>query len=266
MRRHVSFAGLLVATLAAPASVHGQTPPTAGGSSVVEQTPADLTKPYKPVAITPPAPVSDPALTALRKKVADAAKRRDKAQLAKLVVAKGFFWDREGGDAADKRKPGIENLSAAITLDGKDAVGWDMLAGYADDPTGSTTPDHPNTICTPGDPSFDPKGMQALLEATGSDLAEWGYPTNSNVEVRDKADAKTAPRQKLGMNFVRVAPDAASEPTPGAFLRIVTPDGKFGYVTIDDIAPLGNDQLCYGKEGGEWKIAGYVGVGSDVMR
>jgi len=47
---------------------------------------------------------------------------------------------------------------------------------------------------------------------------------------------------------------------------IVTPDGKFGYVTIDDIAPLGNDQLCYGKESGEWKITGYIGVGSDVMR
>jgi hypothetical protein len=242
-----------------------QTPPVAGGS-VVEQTPADLTKPYKPVAITPPTQVSDPALAALRKKIADAVKRRDKAQLAKLVVAKGFFWDREGADAADKRKSGIENLSAAVTLDGKDAVGWDMLAGYAQDPTGSTTPDHPNTICTPGDPSFDPKAMQSLLEATGSDLAEWGYPTSNNVDVRDKADAKTAPRQKLGMNFVRVAPDAASEPSPGSFLRIVTPDGKFGYVTIDDIAPLGNDQLCYGKEGGDWKITGYVGVGSDVMR
>jgi hypothetical protein len=267
MRRHISFAGLLLVALAAPAWVHGQTsPPPAGGSSVVEQTPADLAKPYKPVAITPPTPVSDPALTALRKKIADAAKRRDKAQLAKLVVAKGFFWDREGIDAADKRKPGIENLSAAVTLDGKEAVGWDMLASYAEDPTGSATPDHPNMTCAPGDPSFDSKAMQALLEATGSDLAEWGYPTHGNVEVRDRADAKAAPRQKLGMNFVRVAPDAASEPAPGAFLRIVTPDGKFGYVTIDDIAPLGNDQLCYGKEGGEWKIAGYVGVGSDVMR
>ena len=272
MRRNLSLAtAVLAAALTAPTAVQAQTspaaqPPPPVGGSVVEQTQADLTKPYQLVAITPPTRVSDPALAALRKKVADAAKRRDKAQLAKLVVAKGFFWDREGADAADKRKPGIENLSAAITLDTKDAVGWDMLAGYAEDPTGSTTPDHPNMICAPGDPSFDPKAMQALLEATGSDLAEWGYPTNGNVEVRDKPDAKTPPKQKLGMNFVRVAPDAASEPAPGAFLRIVTPEGKFGYVTIDDIAPLGNDQLCYGKEGGEWKIAGYVGIGSDVMR
>jgi hypothetical protein len=266
MRRKISAAtALLTAALAAPVVGHAQTPPPAGGS-VVEQTPADLTKPYKPVAITAPMAVSDLALTALRKKIADAAKHRDKAQLAKLVVSKGFFWDREGGDAADKRKQGIENLSAAITLDGKEAVGWDMLAGYAEEPTGSTTPDHPNAICAPGDPSFDPKAMQALLEATGSDLAEWGYPTSNSVEVRDKPDAKTAPRQKLGLNFVRVAPDAASEPAPGAFLRIVTPDGKFGYVTIDDIAPLGNDQLCYGKDAGDWKITGYVGVGSDVMR
>src|SRR5689334_16837268 len=88
-------------------SVAPQTPPAAGGS-VVERAPADLTKPYKPVAITPPTTVSDPALAALRKKIADAVKRRDKAQLAKLVVGRGFFWDREGADAADKRKPGIE--------------------------------------------------------------------------------------------------------------------------------------------------------------
>src|ERR1041385_5323772 len=106
MRRKVSLAtAALAAALASSANVYGQAappatqpaPPVTGGS-VTEQTPADLPKPYKPVAITPPATVSDPALSALRKKIADAAKRRDKAQLAKLVVGKGSFWDREGAD------------------------------------------------------------------------------------------------------------------------------------------------------------------------
>ena len=30
---------------------------------------------------------------------------------------------------------------------------------------------------------------------------------------------------------------------------------------IDEIAPLGNDQLCYVKDGSGWKIGGYLGAG-----
>lgn len=30
---------------------------------------------------------------------------------------------------------------------------------------------------------------------------------------------------------------------------------------VDAIAPIGNDQLCYVKEAGDWKIGGYVGTG-----
>ena len=44
-------------------------------------------------------------------------------------------------------------------------------------------------------------------------------------------------------------------------MRIATPSGKPGYVTIDSIAPIGNDQICYVKEGGAWKIGGYIGGG-----
>ena len=39
------------------------------------------------------------------------------------------------------------------------------------------------------------------------------------------------------------------------------PSGKTGYVSIDAIAPMGNDQLCYVNEGGSWKIGGYIGGG-----
>ena len=42
-------------------------------------------------------------------------------------------------------------------------------------------------------------------------------------------------------------------------LRVVTPSGKIGFVPADAISPLGNDQLCYVKEGGGWKIAGFIG-------
>ena len=222
----------------------------------------DLAKPYKQVALTAPAKVSDPSFVAFRTKLGDAAKRKDRAALAKLVSNKGFFWEREGSEAAEKRKSGLENLSAAIGLSGKDASGWDLLAGAAQDPTGAPAPDHAGTTCAPADPGFDGKAMQEILEATGSDIAEWGYPVSDGVEVRDKPDPKAPVAQKLGLHFVRVAPDAAMENAAGSFLRIVTPAGKYGYVSIDDIAPLGNDQLCYAKEGADWKIVGYIGVGA----
>ncbi len=81
-------------------------------------------KPYKPVAVTPPAPYNDPGFVAFRKQLADVAAKKDRAALAKLVVAQGFFWMQDK-DLADKRKSGIDNLAKAIDLDAKDGSGWD---------------------------------------------------------------------------------------------------------------------------------------------
>jgi len=30
---------------------------------------------------------------------------------------------------------------------------------------------------------------------------------------------------------------------------------------VDSIAPIGNDQICYVKDAGGWKIGGYIGGG-----
>ena len=65
--------------------------------------------------------------------------------------------------------------------------------------------------------------------------------------------------EKLGLAFVRVMPeDGPNIPT---FLRIVTPAGKIGYVSVDFVAPIGNDQICYVKDASGWKIGGYIGGG-----
>ena len=48
------------------------------------------------------------------------------------------------------------------------------------------------------------------------------------------------------------------------FLRLcaaASPAGKTGYVSVDSIAPIGNDQICYVKDGSGWKIGGYIGGG-----
>ena len=51
--------------------------------------------PYKPVAIALPQPVADDSFDAMRKQIGEAAQRKDRAALTKLVVARGFFWQRD---------------------------------------------------------------------------------------------------------------------------------------------------------------------------
>ncbi len=70
-------------------------------------------QPYKAVALSLPAPMADPAFDAARRQIGEIAQKKDRAALARLVVAQGFFWDRENGDHADKRKSGIDNLATA---------------------------------------------------------------------------------------------------------------------------------------------------------
>lgn len=244
------FAALLIAA-ASPAAAQntprGQPPQAA---------PA---KPYKAVAITPPQPMTDPSFEAMRKQLGDVAKKKDRAALAKLVVGQGFFWDRENGDAADKRKSGIDNLAAALGLANKDGAGWDMLIGYSEDPTASPSPEYKNAVCAPADPGFDGKAFEALLQATQTDLSEWGYPVSGSIDVHATPQASAPVIDKLGLAFVRVIPEDA--PASAAYMRIVTPGGKTGYVSVDAVAPIGNDQICYVKDAGGWKIGGYIGGG-----
>jgi hypothetical protein len=189
----------------------------------------------------------------------EAAQRKDRGGLAKLVVGQGFFWLRENGDRADKHKSGVENLAAALGLNNKDGAGWDMLASLADDPIGSPLPERKGALCAPADPSFDGKAFNDLMQATQTDADDWAYPVSNDVEVRAMPQASAAVVDKLAVAFVRVIPDDSSNiPT---FLRVVTPAGKIGYVAVDSIAPIGNDQICYVKDAGGWKIGGYIGGG-----
>jgi hypothetical protein len=216
-------------------------------------------KPYKAVTVTPPQPVADPAFDALRKQAGEAAQKRDRAALMPLVVVQGFFWQRDSRDRADKRKSGLDNLSTALSLNNKGGAGWDILFSYTDDPTASPSPAIKGALCAPGEPSHNAAAFAELIKSTQSDVSEWGYTLSPSTEVHEKAQASAPVIEKLGPMFVRVAPDNA--PGSAAYQRIITPSGKAGFVSIDAVAPLGNDQLCYVKDGGSWKIGGYIGGG-----
>lgn len=216
-------------------------------------------RPYKSVAIVPAKPIADADLDAMRTQLAEAARRKDRAALAKLVVARGLFWQRENRDTADKRKSGVDNLAAALGLNSKDSAGWDILAGYADDPGAAPSIEHKGAVCAPADPAFNRKEFDELLKSTQTDASEWGYPVSAGIEVHATAQANAPVIETLGLAFARVFPETA--PPSAAYMRIVTPSGKIGYVSVDAIAPIGNDQICYVKDGGAWKIGGYIGGG-----
>jgi hypothetical protein len=210
--------------------------------------------------VKPPAPLNDPGFVALRKQIAEAAEKKDRAALAKLVVAQNFFWVQDK-DLADPHKSGIDNLAKAVGLDAKDGSGWDTLAGYANEPTASESPQQKGVFCAPADPAIDPQKLEALGKATGTDPAEWGYANKDGVELHQTAKPDSSVVEKLGLYLVRVLPDTGQGPNPNdpLFLHIAAPDGKTGYADAQLVSPLGSDQMCYAKDASGWKIAGYFG-------
>ncbi len=266
MRRHclvsallASFCFLAAALGAEPAPAQGQLPEPPRPFQPPPPPPPAPVKPYNPVAVTPPAAFTDTAFQNFRKNLVDAVQHKDRAALAKLIVGKGFFWVRDN-DLADDSKSGIDNLANAVDLDDPNGGGWAILADAAANASAAELPQHQGIFCSPAPPRFEPQAFGTLLQGTDTDPTDWGYPAQDGVEARAAAKPDAQVIDKLGMNFVRVLPDSAA-PAAGApsFLHVALPSGKTGFVASQAIVPLDHDLICYTKESGNWKIAGYVG-------
>jgi hypothetical protein len=254
MHRAVTVVAVLaVLPFATPLAAQGQQP----AQPPAAQPAAPQPKPYKPVTVSAPPTVNDPAFEAFRKQIADIAQRKDRGALAKLVVTKGFFWQGEKGEQSDKKKSGIDNLTDAFGLTDKESFGWDALAAFASDPTGAPLPERKDVVCSPADPQFDGKALEELAKTTGTDELDWAYPVQPNIDARASAQPNAPVVEKIGMHFVWIAMD--ENHSSDTMIRIVTPSGQYGFVPADAFAPLGSNQVCYAKEGGAWKIAGVVG-------
>jgi len=213
------------------------------------------------MAVTLAKPIADPSLDAFRRELADIARKKDRAALAAKVVAKGFFWQREDSNVADAKKPGVDNLAAAIGLDAKDGSGWEALGAYVADSSGEQNPEMKGVICTPATPAFNEKDLEEAAQATKTDVTEWAYPSAPGLEVRAKPAASAPLVEKLGINLLRLYADEKQSEASADWIRIVAPSGKVGYVLVSGVMPLVSDQLCYIKEAGGWRITGYAGGG-----
>jgi hypothetical protein len=263
MRRSLLAAVLSLAALALPAltaaPVFAQQGLNLPGGGMRPPPPPPI-KPYQPVAVTPPAVDNDPSFVAFRKALADVVAKKDRAALAHMIVAQNFFWVQDK-DLADKHKAGIDNLAKAINLDAKDGSGWEVLGGYANEPTAAEMPQQKGILCAPAEPGIDAKAFEALGQSTGTDPSEWGYPTNGGIDVHAAAQSNSPVTEKLGMVLIRVLPDssAPSNSDQPTLLHVATPSGKTGYVDAQQLSPLGGDEMCYAKDADGWKIAGYLG-------
>ncbi|MFZ0609989.1 MAG: hypothetical protein WAM75_20180 [Xanthobacteraceae bacterium] len=248
----IAIAAIAIAVLAAAPAFAEQ------GLLPLKPPPPPPIKPYQAVTVTAPAVDNDANFIAFRKQLGDAAAKKDRAALAHLIVAQNFFWMQDH-DLADKQKPGIDNLARAIGLDAQDGSGWELLNEYANEATAAELPEKKGVLCAPAPPGIDPKAFQALVESTGTDPSEWGYPVNGGLDVHAAAQSSSPVIAKLGMVLVRVLPDQQQNPSGPALLHIATPSGQSGYVDAQQLSPLGSDEMCYTKDAGGWKIAGYIG-------
>jgi hypothetical protein len=251
MRRCLPFIILILAFAALPAVAQAPRAP----------------KPYSPVAITRPAAFDDASFATFRLALAAVAKRRLYAELTPLVLAQGFFWDRDFGRGFDPHKPAVDNLAAAISLESGNGAGWETLASFTAEDAAEPLPSRPGVICAPARPDYDSVAFSKLLEATYTAGIDWAYPRRDATVVRAASQPDAPKLGTLDAHFVRLLgfSGADSEANPGRNLwaHIALPDGTPGFVPPGSLMSLTSERLCYIKDlVGVWHIAGYIAGGN----
>jgi hypothetical protein len=239
---------------------------TLAGAPALAQQRAAAPKPYPTVAVQLPQPIEDANFEAFRSELAGVAKARIYVELERLVTMQGFFWDRDFGGGFDIKRPAVDNLAAAIGLERRNGAGWAVLAHFASESTAAPFTGRPGIICAPGEARYDEVDFNRLLDATRSEGVDWAAPRADKTPVHRSARSNAGVVETLGLVLVRILGYLTQDKQPdairAAWIRIVTPAGKIGFVAPGSLTPLIAERLCYGKDGfGRWRIAGYVGGG-----
>lgn len=222
-------------------------------------------KPYPAVVITPASPSNDVTLAAFRLEISVVAKSRIYSALARLMVARGFFWDRDFGHGFDPRKPAVDNLAAALALEHDGGIGWQSLAAFAADPTTEPLESHDGVLCTPARPTYDGIAYTRLLDTTYTTDRDWTYPRAAETPLRAAPQVEAALLGSLGAHFIRLleSMQGRRDPMPSQWAKVAAPDGRIGFVAPDSLMSLAEARLCYVKDAFDgWRIAGYVARGN----
>lgn len=226
-----------------------------------------LPKPYAPVTITRPAASDDASFITFRKKFAAATKSRLYAELAALVVTRGFFWDRDFGHSFDPGRPAVDNLAAAVALEHDNGSGWKKLAEFAADDSVEPLDSRLGVVCAPARPVYDGVAYARLLNESYTTALDWAYPRADETPVRSAPQPNGSIVGTLGLTFVQLlgfeGPDSEPEPGRNLWARIALPNGKTGFVAPGSLRALTAERLCYIKDlVAGWQIAGYIAGGN----
>ena len=252
----------LIAGIGMAGSVSAQQP----GAAPPVPSIAVVPKPYQPVPIESTSGEEDADLTEFRQRVAAVANKRKYAELTRLLVDTGFFWERDFSDSFDPSRAAVDNLALALKLESKAGSGWNWLAGLAIEAATGAMPSRPGTVCAPAPPRFDEIEFNRLLDATNSDATDWFYPRTVGIPVR-AAPATSSPLvEVLGAHFVRIVggrpTEAASDFSRNEWVKVATPTAKIGFVAPGLLLSATSERLCYVRDAtGRWRISGFVGGG-----
>jgi hypothetical protein len=210
---------------------------------------------YPAVEVTLPQPLNDAGLDAFRAELIKVARARVYAGLAPLVAAQQFFWDRDFNRKFDPRRPGVDNLAAALRLEHGGGAGWDVLARLVAETRATALVSRPGVVCAPGSPSFDGIAFEQLVAATLTEPADWAYADTADVAVRTEPRIEGRAQEILGVQFVRALDLGAA-----GWTKVAAPGGAVGFVAPGTLRRLGAPQLCYGRDpAGRWQVFGYIG-------
>jgi hypothetical protein len=246
------------------APIFAQAPPAAAGKPAAARpgtATLPLEKPYSPVAVTPTGTPGDASYANFREQLAAVAKQRVYAELARLVVAQGFFWEGDSSGDFDPKRSSMENFAAAIGLERGAGSGWSALAAIAAVPDAAPQASRPGVVCAPPPPDYDVAEFDRLTAATGTPAAAWRYPATSGALMRSASRATGAVVETLGAHLVRLLDQdpAGADPRRAGWQRVAAPSGKTGFVASGILMPLRSERVCYQKDvTGRWRIAGYI--------
>ena len=225
--------------------------------------PRPAARAYQPVMVTLPTAADDAELESFRDEIAAVAKTRVYVELERLVAAQGFFWDRDFDGSFDSRRPGVDNLAAAVGLERSNGRGWATLLRLAGEKTAGPLTGRPGILCAPGEPNYDGVAFDQAVDASRSTAQEWSFVRADKTAVRSAPKDNAAVIDTLGTILVRVlayqSKEQEAESRRAAWVRVATPAGKIGFIAPGALAPLSPERLCYGKDGfGRWRIVGFV--------
>ena len=223
-------------------------------------------KPYGAVALSLPRSLADASFETFRKELVAIVKRRTQADLVKLVVERGFFWERDFGGSFEAAKSPAENFTRAYHFGREHDDTWERLAAIVAERAVSRHPQHRGLLCAPGEPTYNEAALDKLYDATKTDGLDWAVPRAASTSVRVAPQANAAVMETLKLHFVRrlghSGPENDPDPLANHWVQVVMPSGKTGYVAPGSLTTLYVERLCFGKDArGRWRIAGYVGGG-----